>query len=66
MKRNVVDHDARRIEIAEAACTTLLEVGLERTRLKDIAVSMGYTTGVLQHYFKSKEDLLLLDRKSVV
>lgn len=59
MKRSNVDHDARRIEIAEAACDTLLEVGLEGTRLKDIAESMGYTTGVLQHYFKNKEELLL-------
>jgi AcrR family transcriptional regulator len=53
------DHDARRQEIAEAACAVFLRTGLARTSLADIAREMGYTTGVLRHYFADKDELLL-------
>jgi AcrR family transcriptional regulator len=53
------DHDAKRITIAEAACAVFLKRGLARTSLADIAREMGYTTGVLRHYFVDKDDLLL-------
>jgi AcrR family transcriptional regulator len=53
------DHEARRITIAEAACVVFLKLGLARTSLADIAREMGYTTGVLRHYFVDKDELLL-------
>lgn len=53
------DHDARRIQIAEAACSVFVRLGLNRTTLADIAREMGCTTGVLQHYFADKDELLL-------
>jgi len=53
------DHEAKRITIAEAACTVFLRLGLARTSLADIARDMGYTTGVLRHYFADKDELLL-------
>lgn len=53
------DHDAKRIQIAEAACKVFLRLGLAHTSLADIAREMGYTTGVLRHYFVDKEELLL-------
>ena len=53
------NHDAKRVEIAEAASQVFLRLGLERTSLADIAREMGYTTGVLRHYFADKEELLL-------
>lgn len=59
MARSKGDHDNRRIEIAEAACAVILANGIERTRLKDVAAQLGFTTGVLQHYFTDKEALLL-------
>jgi AcrR family transcriptional regulator len=52
------DHDARRTEIAEVACTVFLRLGLERTSLADIARELGNTTGVLRHYFANKDELL--------
>jgi len=58
MARLSGNHDAKRIEIADAACKAILKLGLERTSLKDIAEALGYTTGVLRHYFKDKEELL--------
>jgi AcrR family transcriptional regulator len=53
------DHEARRVQIAEAACNVFLRRGLARTSLADIAREMGYTTGVLRHYFSDKDELLL-------
>lgn len=53
------DHDSKKAEIAEAAYKTLLRVGIGNASLADIAREMGYTTGVLRHYFKDKEELLL-------
>ena len=53
------DHDARREEIAEAACQVILRVGLAQASMAQIAHEMGYTTGILRHYFIDKEQLLL-------
>ncbi len=59
MGRKQSDHELRRIEIADAAGKVILENGLHSTRLKEIAGAMGYSVGVLQYYFSSKDDLLL-------
>ena len=53
------DHSAKRVQIAEAACKVFLRLGLGRTSLADIAREMGYTTGVLRHYFADRDELLL-------
>jgi AcrR family transcriptional regulator len=53
------DHDAKREKIAEAACHVILRLGLARASLAEIAREMGYTTGILRHYFANKEELLL-------
>lgn len=52
------DHEARRIEIAEAACRVIVRLGIERAGIADIARELGYSTGVLMHYYRSKEQLL--------
>jgi AcrR family transcriptional regulator len=57
--RKMGDHDARRVEIAEAACRVFLRLGLARTSLADIAREIGNTTGVLRHYFADKDEMLL-------
>jgi len=62
MARRKGDHEARRVEIAEATCEVLLSAGLQQTTLGDIAEEMGVTTGVLQHYFKNKDELLLFTK----
>lgn len=59
------DHNARRIEIAEAACKTILRSGIANASLADIAREMGYTTGVLRHYFRDKEELLLFAKNTM-
>ncbi|HEV2125240.1 MAG TPA: TetR/AcrR family transcriptional regulator, partial [Chloroflexota bacterium] len=52
-------HQMRRQEIADAACEVILRLGLEKTRLTDIAREAGLTTGALQYHFENKEELLL-------
>jgi AcrR family transcriptional regulator len=59
MGRTKGDHDAKREEIAEAACQAILRRGLAQTSLAEISREMGYTTGILRHYFADKEELLL-------
>ncbi len=61
----VRDHDARRTQIAEAACRVFLRLGLERTSLADIAREIGNTTGVLRHYFADKDAMLLYAKNLV-
>ncbi|MDR3512716.1 MAG: TetR family transcriptional regulator C-terminal domain-containing protein [Caulobacteraceae bacterium] len=59
------DHEVRRAEIARAACAVILRNGLAATSLAEIAREMGYTTGVLRHYFLSKEELLFHAKNSL-
>ena len=54
----VVDHEARRTEIAEATWIALQEIAIERLRLRDIADEVGFTTGVFAHYFRDKSSVL--------
>src|SRR5438874_3346016 len=60
------DHDAKRVEIATAACRVLLRRGLEQTSLADIAREIGATTGILRHYFANKKDEILLYAKNLI
>jgi TetR/AcrR family transcriptional regulator, transcriptional repressor of bet genes len=54
----LVDHDARRRELADAAIRVIGRDGLERASIRSIAAEAGWTTGVLQHYFDTKDQLL--------
>lgn len=54
----IVDHDARRAEVAAAAQRTIARLGIQNTRLRDIAEEAGCSTGVLTHYFPDKDALI--------
>jgi AcrR family transcriptional regulator len=54
-----VDHDKRREQIAHAACIVVARHGFEQATVVRIARAAGYTTGMLPHYFASKQDILL-------
>ena len=54
----IVDHDARRAEIAAAAAGAIDEEGLERVRLVDVAKRASCTTGAVSHYFPDKDAVL--------
>jgi TetR/AcrR family transcriptional repressor of bet genes len=55
----VVDHAARRDEIAQVACRVVAEYGFEHATVARIARAAGYTTGMLAHYYESKQDIIL-------
>jgi AcrR family transcriptional regulator len=58
MSRPREDRGERRDAIALAAAEVIADRGLERATMRDIAAALGVTTGVLTHYFPSKDALL--------
>ena len=61
----IVDHDARRAELAEAVWRLASTEGLEAVTLRAVAAQAGWSTGALVHYFADKEALLLFAFKLV-
>ena len=55
----IVDHAERRDEIALVACRVVATHGFERASMVRIARESGYTTGMLAHYFDSKQDIII-------
>jgi AcrR family transcriptional regulator len=55
----IVDHAQRRDEIALVACRVVAEHGFDQASMVRIAREAGYTTGMLAHYFDSKQDIVI-------
>jgi TetR/AcrR family transcriptional regulator, transcriptional repressor of bet genes len=55
----VVDHAQRREEIALVACRVVAEYGFEQATIVRIAREAGYTTGMVAHYFDTKQDIII-------
>ncbi len=55
----VVDHVQRRRDLARAACAVIARAGIDGTTLRDVAAEAGCTTGMVSHYFTSKDELLV-------
>ncbi|MEO3827675.1 TetR/AcrR family transcriptional regulator [Actinomadura sp. B10D3] len=54
-----VDHDARRRQIAEALLRVAAARGLESASLREVAAEAGISIGRVQHYFASKDRLVM-------
>jgi AcrR family transcriptional regulator len=54
-----VDHDQRRVEVAMAAAKIIAERGLEALTTRKLASAMGYSIGVLSHYFANKDEIVI-------
>ena len=54
-----VDHEARRQRIADAVCRLAAREGLEGASLRRVAAEAGVSMGQVQHYFTTKDDMLL-------
>ena len=54
----VVDHEARRWQICEAAARLIAEGGLEAATIREIAQASGHSKGVVEHYFDGKGELI--------
>jgi len=55
----IVDHEQRRDEIALVACRVVAQHGFDQATIVRIAREAGYTTGMVAHYFDSKQDIIL-------
>jgi TetR/AcrR family transcriptional repressor of bet genes len=55
----IVDHAKRREEIALVACKVVANHGFEQATVARIARAAGYTTGMVAHYYESKQDIIL-------
>lgn len=54
-----VDHEGRRRAIAEAVFEVIGGRGYEAVSLRDVARAAGVSMGMVQHYFTSKNEMLL-------
>ncbi len=55
----IVDHAQRRDEIALVACRVVAEHGFDHATIVRIAREAGYTTGMVAHYFDTKQDIII-------
>ena len=55
----IVDHAQRRNEIALVACRVVAQYGFDQATIVRIAREAGYTTGMVAHYFDTKQDIII-------
>ena len=55
----IVDHQQRREEIALVACRVVAQHGFGQATIVRIAREAGYTTGMVAHYFDTKQDIIV-------
>jgi AcrR family transcriptional regulator len=61
----IVDHAARRAELAAAVWRLASREGLGALTMRGVAAEAGWSTGSLAHYFADKEELLLFAFETV-
>lgn len=62
----IVDHSEQKRAIASAAIAVIGDVGMETTRLRDIAARASVTTGAITHYFDSRDAVLAAALEEIV
>jgi TetR/AcrR family transcriptional regulator, transcriptional repressor of bet genes len=55
----IVDHDKRRDDIALVACRVVAEHGFDQATIVRIAREAGYTTGMVAHYYDTKQEIVI-------
>lgn len=55
----------RRLEVTEAAWRVIIREGLDRASMRAIAQELDCTTGVVTHYFRDKDELMLFALEQV-
>jgi AcrR family transcriptional regulator len=55
----IVDHEQRRRELAEAVFRVIGTQGISAVSLRDVAAEAGVSMGLVQHYFHTKNEMLL-------
>lgn len=54
-----VDHDERRRQIGDAVCRLIAARGLDAVSLRHVAAEAGVSMGRVQHYFATKDEMLM-------
>lgn len=55
----VVDHDERRLHIAQVVEQLVYDQGIQAVTIREVASRVGYSTTVVSHYFSSKLEMLV-------
>ncbi|WP_040509740.1 TetR/AcrR family transcriptional regulator [Gordonia soli] len=55
----LIDHEARRAEIAEALWRIVVREGVSAVSIRDVAAEAGISTGSLRHVFADRSELLV-------
>jgi AcrR family transcriptional regulator len=62
----IVDHDARRAELAHAVWAVVRREGIEHASVRTVAAEAGCSAGSLRHYFPTQSELLAFALQVVV
>ena len=54
-----MSQDDRRLEVTQAVWQVIIRDGLDKTSMRAIAKELGSSTGVVTHYFRDKNELML-------
>ena len=54
----LIDHEKRKIQLAEATWKIIAEEGIEQATVRKIASAAGLSVGALRHYFSTQSELL--------
>jgi AcrR family transcriptional regulator len=55
----IVDSEARRAELSEALWRVLARAGIEGVTIRSVAAEAGWSRGIVEHYFKTKQEMVL-------
>ncbi|WP_292325282.1 TetR/AcrR family transcriptional regulator [Mesorhizobium sp.] len=55
----IVDHKERRRQICDVLLDIVAEAGIGSATIREVADRSGWSTGVIGHYFRGRDDLLL-------
>ena len=61
----LVDHAARRVELAEAVWRVIRRDGIERASVRNVAREAGRSPGSLRHFFATQSDLMAFSMRLV-
>ncbi|MFD6159581.1 TetR/AcrR family transcriptional regulator [Nocardia sp. NPDC060256] len=62
----IVDHQARRVELAEAVWRVITRDGVDGISIRSVAAEAGWSSGALRHYFATRAELLAFACEQVI
>lgn len=62
----IVDHEARRLELADAVGRVIARNGVNEVSIRSVAAEAGWSSGALRHYFATRDELLAFACEQVI